>query len=101
MRLGTLDVERKGALAGEAEVTSCTCLELIRFVALTDRAGELERLQVVVSEDIRQVLHALARLPLDPGGGGPVAGGACTESGTSSTGAGSPRSVSRRTNSSA
>src|SRR5918994_5877796 len=76
MRLGTFDVERKGALAREAEVASCTPLELIGFVALTDRAGELERLQVVVSEDIRQVLDALARLLLDPGGGGPVAGGA-------------------------
>ena len=74
--LRAFDVECERALAGEGEVADRAFLELLRLSFLAGGAGELERLQVVVGEHVGQVFCPLARLALDPGGGGAVAGGA-------------------------
>ena len=69
-RLGALDVERERALAGQGQIADRVRLQLLRLLGLAGGAGELERGQVVVGEHVGQVLGPLARLTLEPGGGG-------------------------------
>ena len=73
--LGSFDIEPERALASQSEVADRSVLELLR-VGSSGGAGELERLQVVVGEDVSEVLDAFARLALDPLRGCTVALGA-------------------------
>ena len=73
-RLGARHVEDERALAREREVPDRRGLEI--GIGVPRGARELERLQVVVGEDVGEVLGAVAGLALDPGGGGAMPCGA-------------------------
>ena len=75
-RLGTLDIQRERSLAGERQIADRVRLQLVRLLGLAGGAHELERLQVVVGEHVGEVVGALARPTLEPGGGCAVASGA-------------------------
>ena len=72
--LGAVDVEPERALAGQPEVADGALFELCG-VSVSGGAREVERLQVVVGEHVRQVLDAFACFALDPGGRSTVTGG--------------------------
>jgi hypothetical protein len=72
--LRAFDVERERPFAGQGQVADRARLQLLRLLCLAGGAGQLERLQVVVGEHVGQVLGPLARLPLQPDSGRPVAG---------------------------
>ena len=73
-RLCAFDVEGKRPLGCEREIASRFLLQIFDVRRWPDETDEIERLQVVVREDIGDVLHPLTGLVLEPGRRGSVAG---------------------------
>ena len=76
MPLGGLRVEAQRPLAGTREPAPGRCDQREGQLLVTGRTGEVERRGEVMSEDLGEVLGALADLGFEPVGGGGVLFGA-------------------------
>jgi hypothetical protein len=63
------DVEPEGAVTGHDQVAAGRLLQALRLLSRAGGAGELERLTIVVREQLRAILGSVLREQLDPLGG--------------------------------